>query len=732
MKQVLRKGFKDIVVDEVPDPVVTPHHVLVRPHYSLISSGTETASIHPDVLKEVAHNPSQLQKVLEVAKVEGPMKTLAELRAKFSAYAVLGYSGAGVVAQKHPTVKDLEIGDRVAYGGEGTGHGESIVTGRNLVARVPDNVPLQHATFSTLGAIAMNSVRVANIGLGDTVAVMGLGLVGQLVAQLVRLQGGVVIGIDLKPERVDLAKKLGADHGVSDSNAMKEAVLNLTGGRGADCVIVAAAAKSPIPCQQALQMCRDRGRIVVVGAVEVSFPWLEAYLKEVQILMSRAYGPGSYDPNYEIKGQDYPAAYVRWTENRNMEEFLRVVSTGRLDVQPLITHEYALEEAPEAYSTIMNPATNSLAVVLKYPQADLPAPSAETKTALTRKVFTVPGRTDYKSAVDYALVGAGGIARWAHMPVLEKISGVRMRAMYSTSGARAKTYAMRYNAEYCCTEYNEVLQDPNVDMVLIVSRNQHHARQSVEALRAGKHVFVEKPMALTIEECRDVLRAVEDSGKSLTVGFNRRFAPYYRAQKKALARRSGPAVINCRVNSPGISGGYWMADPAIGGAILGEACHFIDLMYWLLESEPVSVSAYSLPTDTEEPIGQNNIVASFLFADGSIGNLTYCTVGSKTSGGERVEVFAQGVGAVTENFKKLAINGSTSQKEGRFFAEKGYDAQLRSFIGSLMGRGEHPVTVMDGVRSTVGCLRMLDAARTGEPCSIDLASIVSASETATA
>jgi threonine dehydrogenase-like Zn-dependent dehydrogenase len=278
MKQVLRKGFKDIVVDEVPDPVVTPHHVLVRPHYSLISSGTETASIHPDVLKEVAQNPSQLQKVLEVAKVEGPMKTLAELRAKFSAYAVLGYSGAGVVVEKHPTVKDLEIGDRVAYGGEGTGHGETIVTGRNLVARVPGGVALQHATFATLGAIAMNSVRVANIGLGDTVAVMGLGLVGQLVAQLVRLQGGVVIGIDLKPDRVDLARKLGADHGVSDANAMKEAVLNLTGGRGADCVIVAAAAKSPIPCQQALQMCRDRGRIVIVGAVDVTFPWLEASL----------------------------------------------------------------------------------------------------------------------------------------------------------------------------------------------------------------------------------------------------------------------------------------------------------------------------------------------------------------------------------------------------------------------------------------------------------------------
>jgi predicted dehydrogenase len=321
-------------------------------------------------------------------------------------------------------------------------------------------------------------------------------------------------------------------------------------------------------------------------------------------------------------------------------------------------------------------------------------------------------------------VGAGGIARWAHMPVLEKVPGVKMRAMYSTNGARAKTYAMRYHAEYCCTDYNEVLADPNVDLVLVVSRNQHHARQSAQALRAGKHVFVEKPMALTVDECRDVLSAVQESGKSLTVGFNRRFAPYYLEVKSALARRSSPAVINCRVNSPGISGSYWMADPSIGGAILGEACHFVDLMYWLLESEPVSVSAYSLPTDTEEPIGQNNIAASFLFADGSIGNLTYCTVGSKTSGGERVEVFAQGVGVITENFKKLAINGATSRKEGRFFANKGYDPQMRSFLSALTGGRPHPVTVVDGIRSTLGCLRMLDAARTGEQCGINLASLL--------
>ena len=257
-------------------------------------------------------------------------------------------------------------------------------------------------------------------------------------------------------------------------------------------------------------------------------------------------------------------------------------------------------------------------------------------------------------------------------------------------------------------------------MVLILSRNQHHFSQSLAALRAGKHVFVEKPMALTEEECRLLSDAVRETGKQLTVGFNRRFAPYYVEQKRHLSRRTGPAVVSCRINSPGISGSYWMADPAIGGAILGEACHFVDLMYWLLESEPVDVSAYCLPTGVQEPIGENNMVASFRFSDGSIGNLTYCTVGSKTSGGERVEVFAQGVGVATEDFKRLTIKTNLSRTRSRWWAEKGYASQLESFVEGIRKGAESEVTVRDGARATIGCLRMLESARSLSPCRIDL------------
>jgi predicted dehydrogenase/threonine dehydrogenase-like Zn-dependent dehydrogenase len=718
MKQLIRRGLKEIIVDEVPDPQVIPHHVLVRPLYSLISSGTETASIHQEgVLRAVAENPSHLQKIWNVFKVQGPVSTFAEVRAKLKEYAVLGYSGAGVIVDKHHTVTDFEIGDRVAYGGEGTGHGETILVGEKLAVKIPDAVPFEHACFATLGSIALNGVRIAEIALGEKVAVIGLGLVGQLVAQLARLQGASVLAIDLKPQRVELAHRLGADHAMQASNSLREQIDTITGGRGVDCAIIAAAAKSDAPCRQAVEICCDRGRIIDVGAVELNFPWYEMYLKEIRFFMARAYGPGSYDPTYEKQGQDYPVPYVRWTENRNMEEFLRLVGLGRVQLQPLITHEFALDEAPKAYQTIMDPASNSLAVVLNYPASKSESPVAEfapKRTVPTMERKASPGKTGV------ALIGAGNLARWVHLPNLKKVAGTYLRAVHSSSGPRGKNYALRFGANYCSSDYQQILSDPEVGAVVIVSRNPQHAPQALAALQAGKHVFVEKPMALTEEECHELNRVVAQTGLQLTVGFNRRFAPSYIGLKQRLAKRSGPAVLNCRINSPGISGSYWMADPAIGGAILGEACHFVDLMYWLIGSEPIAVSAYSLPTGVKEPIGENNIVAAFRFADGSIGNLTYCTVGSRTSGGERVEAFAPGMGASAEDFKRLHVKTVMVQKRASLFAEKGYAEQMNDFFDAIKTGKPAAVDVRDGVRATLGCLKMLESARNLSPSVIDL------------
>jgi predicted dehydrogenase/threonine dehydrogenase-like Zn-dependent dehydrogenase len=721
MKQLVRKGLKHMVVEEVPDPMLVAHHILVRPSCSLISSGTETASIHHEgVLRAVADNPSQLEKIWSAAKSSGPGPTLAEVRAKFSELTVLGYSGAGVIVDKHPTVTDLEIGDRVAYGGEGTGHGETLLVGRNLAAKVDPALPFEQACFTTLGSIAMNGVRIANIGLGERVAVIGLGLVGQLVAQLARLQGAYVIATDLKPIRVDLAKALGADVALVGDAAVRAQIIALTGGVGVDCVMIAAASKSSAACDLAVDICRDRGRIVDLGAVKLSFPWELMYKKEIQFLMARAYGPGSYDPAYEVKGQDYPLPYVRWTENRNMQEFLRLMATGRVQVGPLVTHEFPLDEAPKAYETILDPTADSLAVLLRHPSAASANPAAEFRPTHRLDLTTPPSRP---SAFGVGLVGAGNLARWTHLPNLTRVPGVRLRAIHSSSGVRGKSYGLRFKADYCATDYAEILRDPKINVVAIVSRNASHATQALAALRAGKHVFVEKPMALTEEECRQIYAAVRETGLRLTVGFNRRYANTYRTVKQQLNRRTGPAVLNCRVNSPGISGSYWMADPSIGGAILGEACHFVDLFYWLIGAEPVSVSAYSLPTGSKDPIGENNVVASFRFADGSIANLTYCTVGSATSGGERLEAFAPGVGVMAEDFKRSAVRTSMVRTSSSWFAEKGYGEQMRAFFRALAEGAEPDIDVRDGVRATLGCLRLMESARTQAPCAIDLDAI---------
>ena len=711
MKQVVRRGLKEIVVDDVPAAAPGHFQVIVKPHFSLISSGTETASIKTgSLVSELADNPSHIRKILDAMSGNGPERTIREVMAKFKDYAVLGYAGAGVVVGVHQSVRDLEIGARVSYGGEGTGHGELIATSRHLVAPVPSELGLDLAAFATLGSIAMNAIRVAQFSLGETVAVIGLGLVGQLICQLAKAQGARVIAVDLNQSRVDLALSLGAERGFAGPDLTPEGVRALTEGRGVDCAIVAAAAKSAAPAHTALKLTRDRGRIVIVGAVHLEFPWLEMYLKEIQLLMARAYGPGSYDENYERNGMDYPSAYVRWTENRNMSEFLRLLSVNAVDVKSLVSHRFEMDEAATAYKQIMQNANDTLAVLLKYPAADDPA---STLAAMPRRVVVRDTPREQKTR-ELAVIGAGNIARWAHLQALQKIGGARLRAVLASNGTRAKSYANRFGADYCTTDFADILADDRISGVIITSRNQHHASQALAALKAGKHVFVEKPMALTEAECLELIEAQRTSQKVLQVGFNRRFASVYVALRKRLKNRVGPAVLSARVNSPGIANGFWMADPAIGGAILGEACHFLDLFSWLLGEEPESVSAFRLPKNGAEPFGENNMVGTLRYADGSIASLTYCTVGHPKGGGERVEAFAPGISLAAEDFTTLFTPGLLREKRQRMYPEKGYDAQLTAFVQAMGGSTVEYPDAFDGARATIACLRLLSSADRGE------------------
>ena len=485
MKQVIRKGLKDIIVDEVPDPVLLPHHVLVRPLYSLISSGTETASIHRDsLLKEVADNPSHLRKIWDVAMKTGPVATIAEVRAKFSEYAVLGYSGAGVVAARHATVTDLEIGERVAYGGEGTGHGETILVGRNLAARMPEGVGCEHACFATLGSIAMNAVRTARIELGDVVAVIGLGLVGQLVAQLVRLQGGVVVGIDLNGKRVDMAR--GARRRSRDRRRARAGRRTRRSPTAAAWIARSWRRRRNRPRRRStrLSLCRDRGRICIVGAVGMEFPWNDMYLKEIQLYMSRAYGPGSYDASYEKQGRDYPLPYVRWTENRNMEEFLRLIAGGTHRRAPADHARIRARRAAKAYDTIFDPAAGSLAVLLRIPRRRQPDPVAA--FAPVRKV--IRPATARRKGDDRIRAGRRRQPGQVGAPAQSQEDARRGTARGVFGGRRARARAMRCASARPTPARNtkRYCAIPQVDAVLIASRNQHHARASAGRAARGQ------------------------------------------------------------------------------------------------------------------------------------------------------------------------------------------------------------------------------------------------------
>jgi predicted dehydrogenase/threonine dehydrogenase-like Zn-dependent dehydrogenase len=708
MKQVVRRGISEIVVDSIPAPSLAPHHVLIRTHHSLISAGTETASIHAGgVLSAVADNPSHLRTVWNAMQASGPERTIDEVRAKFRDYAVLGYAGAGVVEAVHPTVTDLTIGQRVAYGGEGTGHGEFIATGRLLTARVPDGLGTDAAAFATLGSIALHAVRNAALSLGDSVVVLGLGLVGQLIAQLARAQGARVIAVDLDPTRVELARSLGVEHALVGGETLLEAIQAVTNGRGADVTIIAAAAKSSGPAQQAMKVTRERGRVVVVGAVDLSFPYYEMFRKELLLTMSRAYGPGSYDPEYERGGRDYPYPYVRWTENRNMEEFLRLVATGAVQVAPLISHRYPMDDAPAAYASIMDRTVRTLAVVLEYPSA-----KGESTGQPERRVeLTAAPKALAKGTLGVALVGAGNIARWAHLPAIRKADGAQLVAIVSGNGAKGKAIATRFGANYATSQFDDALADPQVNTVVITSRNQSHAGQALRALERGKHVFIEKPMAVTADEADQIVERQRATGLTVGVAFNRRFAPTYVALKRALGRRAGPAVINARMSSPYMTGESWMTDPAAGGAIVGEACHLVDLMGWLLGERIVEVQARALPLEQREPRGDTNIVANLVFTDGSVASLTYHSVGDRRAAGERVELFAPGVSAASADFKhfqRLGSKGTTS-----WFPAKGYDEQFAAFVQATRGQRTELADAADGAHATKVCLAILASALAG-------------------
>ena len=702
MRCVMVKNGR-VVVEEVPGPVCPENGVLVRTAYSLISSGTEKAALagrSGDIGGELRRAGGLARKVMRRLSEGGVRATIRSIQDKLSSENIglsMGYSASGVVVECGPEVNDISVGDTVACAGEWAHHQEVLAVPRNLVARLPEGVDSSHAAFTTLGAIALQGVRQTRPQLGETVVVIGLGLVGQITVQLLRAAGCRVIGYDADEARISLARKLGLQNGaLGGSNRLSDLVRELTGGIGADAVILCAATASSEPAQEAMKIARQRGRIVVVGSVGMNLEREPFYEKEIEFTISCSYGPGRYDPLYEVGGLDYPVGFVRWTENRNMEEFIRLLKEGLVDVAPLIQGEYPLAEAPAAYGELAGDR-KPIAVLLSYPQA-------ERFEADSRLIRVNPPPRD-KKVLQVAVIGAGEFAQYVHLPNLKKIDGVHLRAVVNQRGKRAKAAAQRFGAEYCTTDPAEVFKDGEIDAVLIATRHHLHAPLAVEAAKAGKDIFLEKPMGLTLSECREVADAVRAAGVHFMVGFNRRFAPLAVEAREAMSGRPGPWQVLYRVNAPRLPGDHWTQDPAVGGGrVVGEGCHFIDFCGWLVREDVGEVWARALPADGKTVTSLDSYTAAVRYRGGSVATVVFSTVGNDEMPKERIEIFRGGASSIIDDFRELTLYSENGKSVSRSAQDKGHRQQLTAFFDTITGKSKPAMTLEEALQSSEAAL----------------------------
>ncbi|HEX7242818.1 MAG TPA: bi-domain-containing oxidoreductase [Longimicrobiaceae bacterium] len=701
MKQVLiRQGRA--MVEEVPAPVVEPGTVLVAVDHSCISVGTEMSGVRASGLplwKRALQQPEKVARVVRMAASEGVARTRRAVEGQISTPAPTGYSAAGVVLEVGEGIDDLRPGDRVACAGAQFAHHAGVIrVPRNLVAPVPDGLDLAAASTVTLGAIALQGVRRATPTLGETFVVVGLGILGQLTAQLLRANGCRVVGTDLDRGRIAVAVSMGMDVGLHpDDGEETEQVARLTDGIGADGVIVTAAAPSDAILSTAFRMCRRKGRVVLVGDVGLKLDRADFYAKELDFLVSTSYGPGRYDRNYEERGLDYPVGYVRWTENRNLAEYLRLLADGRVSVAPLVSRVFPVQEAEAAYAALEGGDDRPLMVLLSYPREAEPV----------RRVANPRARGGGAGKVRVALVGAGAFAKGMHLPNLQALADrYHLRAVVSRTGHNAAAAAAQFGAEYATTELDEVLRDPEVDAVIVATRHNLHAPMVLRALEAGKHVLVEKPLALVEPELEEVEafyeRAEARGGPApvLLTGFNRRFSPFARRALEIVRERSNPMIVSYRMNAGHVPRDSWLHDEEGGGRNLGEACHVYDLFTFLTGSRVADVTARAIVPRTGHYLASDNFVATLTFEDGSVATLTYTALGSREHPKEQMEVFVDGKVLVLDDYRRLTVAGAKAAGVETRAQDKGQKAELEAFARALREGGEWPIALWEQVQTT--------------------------------
>jgi predicted dehydrogenase/threonine dehydrogenase-like Zn-dependent dehydrogenase len=690
MRQIFANKGK-IIVEEVPEPICCDNGVLVANSYSLISSGTETASLKrgsENLITLALKNPELRKMGMNMIKSQGLSRALEIAKTKMSKPNPLGYSSAGVVVAVGKNVREFSIGDRVACGGAGYAtHSEYVFVPKNLVAKMPDNVSFEEATFATVGSIALHGIRRSGVVLGDNVAVIGLGLIGLLTAQMLKVAGCNVVGIDIDDKKVNLAKSFKIDKSVTVKNAFKE-VYKLTDGIGADAVIITAAAKTNDPLELAISLCRKRGKVVVVGDVRMEIQREPFYKKELELLISTSYGPGRYDPSYEEKGLDYPISYVRWTENRNMKAFLEMISKKQINVKSLISKIFKIKDAEKAYEELLN--KNVIGILFEYKE----------KEESVKKIIVSPAIRKNK-ALNIAVIGTGLFASSFHLPNLSKMEDYNIRAIVTSSPFESKKVAEKYNARYSTTDYREVLKDKNVDILLIATRHNLHAQIAMEAAKAGKDVFSEKPMAMNEKELNKLTNILRKTKVNYMVGFNRRFSPLSIKAKEALDKKEGPLIINYIVNAGELPSDSWVYDSEEGGGrIIGECCHFFDLFNFFINSKVAEIDVKSIKANKENIKPEDNFIAVLKYEDGSIANLTYTSIGSKDMTKEKIEIFRDGSVVVIDDWKNLNFFGFKESNIKLSKQDKGHFEELVEFAKAIKGEKAQKLTLDECIAAT--------------------------------
>lgn len=683
MKQVtqtLRTGV--IEINEVPVPTLTDKFVLVRNTNSVISAGTEKTKIDmgkKSLLQKAKARPDLVKQVLDKVKTDGLKKTLQTVNSRLDSPSPLGYSCAGSVVASGGLVEGIQPGDRVACGGaDYANHAEYVAVPKNLVVKVPSNVSDEEAAFATVGSIALQGVRLAKPLLGETFLVVGLGLLGQIAVQLLKANGCTVIGSDLDPALVSRAEGHGA-LGVPSDGDIENICNSVTAGRGVDGVMVCAGTSSNTIIEMCGAVTREKGRVVVVGAVRMDIPREDYFKKEISVVISRSYGPGRYDPSYEENGNDYPYGYVRFTEQRNMETFLALVSQRALDVKGLITHRFSVDEADKAYKLIEGDKTEPyLGILLQYsPQANSLADSARIEVA------AAPISGD---KVKLSFYGAGNYATASLLPLMQASNKVTFAGLVTASGRTAQGVAKQFGFAFCAGDYAELLQG-DTDAVIITTRHDTHGIAVRDALNAGKHVYVEKPLALSVDELGEIKAAYDSSGNfQIMVGFNRRFAPATQQVVDHFAGVKSPLVVNIRINAGSIPADHWIQDPQVGGGrMIGEGCHFIDLASVLVGSNVKTVYAAGSSKAEKSAMINDNLCLALTFDNGSVANITYTADGSKAMAKEYVEVFGGGRSAQIDDFKGVALfSGDNTVKRSKSgVQDKGQKNMISSWLDGL-------------------------------------------------